>query len=131
MKRGPLKPGRFKNRGTSIKRNARLIGSTAPKKRGGRRFPGRSVPAYLAWIRKQKCVASILDPNGCSGRIEADHTITLGAGGHDRQAWPACNRHHRIRHTVGIETFARDYVGRAPEIVVAELNARYDERKVA
>lgn len=71
-------------------------------------------PAYLKWVRGCECAVT-----GCCNRpIEAAH-VRKGlppheAGGvsmkpHDKWALPLCDSHHRIQHSVGEDTFQRQY----------------------
>lgn len=70
-------------------------------------------PPHLSWLRKRNCCVQDGDfgPGaiGCSGKMEAHHVKTRGAGGGDDSGVPLCVRHHGQYHTVGHDTFERMY----------------------
>ena len=67
--------------------------------------PRRTDAAYLAWLRRQPCVACWAGLEDGGGPIEASHPkfglggrrreFGLGETSHDRLALPLCRRHHR------------------------------------
>lgn len=62
--------------------------------------------AHLQWIRGHMC--AVAGPE-CQGRIEAHHEHSRGAGGADDSAVPLCAFHHRQRHDMGRDTFAKHH----------------------
>ena len=81
---------------------------------GIQRAPERRFPTHRAWVRGFQCVA--FKTGECEGPIEAAH-LRLGvpyedAGAtaekpHDRWCYPACQKHHRLSHSVGEATFQK------------------------
>lgn len=62
---------------------------------------------YLEWILTQPC---IVDNCECLGDIIYHHTVTVGAGGSDKEAVPLCKRHHIPGvHSMGKKTFQEKY----------------------
>ncbi len=45
----------------------------------------------------------------CSGKMEAHHVVSRGAGGGDEQVVPLCAGAHYDGHLRGWETFAKDF----------------------
>jgi len=43
--------------------------------------------------------------------FDLDHIKTRGAGGsdHPTNLWPLCRKHHTMRHSMGLVTFARKF----------------------
>jgi len=69
-------------------------------------------PGHTKWVRGHECLiapkyAAAL--HQCSGRIEAHHVKTRGAGGGDEQVVPLCSSAHQVLHAVGHETFQRTH----------------------
>jgi hypothetical protein len=66
-------------------------------------------PAYLAWIREQRCVLCNTDQNIEAAHLRVGsipHNKTYGAmqmKSSDRWALPLCARHHRMQHAAGNE----------------------------
>ena len=76
-----------------------------PKRRkrqrlGLRESPQIKCPSHLKWVRGHECcvasrgIFALATGPGCSGRIEAHHVKTRGAGGGDEQVVPLCSYHH-------------------------------------
>jgi len=61
---------------------------------------------HLAKIRKQPC---LVRNEECFGNVVAHHTISVGAGGSDKDTAPLCIRHHSEVHTIGKLTFQKKY----------------------
>jgi len=64
---------------------------------------------HLKWVRGHICLVEGVNGHTCSGRIEAHHVISRGAGGGDEQVVPLCSGAHDDGHLRGWDTFARDY----------------------
>lgn len=70
--------------------------------RMGLRAPARVLcPGHLKWVRGHACACSWHFRFACSGRIEAHHQRTRGAGGGDEQAVPLCAFHHALLDSPG------------------------------
>lgn len=72
-----------------------------PRKQNAPRPAWKVEKAFLQWLRGRPCAFEHL--GGCEGGMEAAHTPDPGSKGigtkaADRNAVPACNRHHRL-HT--------------------------------
>ena len=96
MKRTALAPGGrlpAVNRERAAKRNAENFGTRA--------VAVRAMPCLCSRPRHLG--------SGCSGRIEAAHVRSRGAGGNRRHLIPLCLAHHREQHDHGIKTFADKY----------------------
>lgn len=104
MKRSPLRRSNPRRR---RKAHARDFGKRAPV------------------IRSMQCLAAA--DGRCSGRIEAAHARSRGAGGDRRSLIPLCTGHHREQHDHGVKTFeARhdlDLLAEADRLA-ADLDAR-------
>jgi hypothetical protein len=91
-----------------------------PKREGPPRKGRERDEKYLAWIRKLPClldhrpawfgVSGGMAAHLCTGKVEAHHVKTRGAGGSDRQAVPICALAHRQFHDWGRATFAKRYI---------------------
>lgn len=73
-------------------------------------------PSHMKWVRGHECCISnhpwsdnLRCAHGCSGRIEAHHSTTRGAGGGDETVVPLCSAAHQEGHTIGWTTFERRY----------------------
>lgn len=69
---------------------------------------------HLAFVRGFVCAASVKDPEGCGGKIEAAHTRTGTDGGtslkpSDCWALPLCSKHHAEQHRIGERSFETKY----------------------
>ena len=123
MKRTPLKRGKPLKASKGLKRATKPLKRNAPlKAKGGRRFKKNADPAYLAWIRTQPCAAWTMARLGgplcpirfqfryCTGRVEAAHVKSRGAGGGDfGNVLPICAGEHARQHNIGIASWAASY----------------------
>jgi len=97
----------------SKKKPTALRPNRGRKRTNSRRGPERD-PAYLAWIRQQRCTVALNSAVGdffCSNAIEAAHTGERGLQqkASDHAAIPLCAGHHRLRpdshHRIGKKFF--------------------------
>jgi hypothetical protein len=73
-------------------------------------------PGYLAWIRRQPCVA-------CGAASQAHHTTSKGAGGSDYRSVALCYRHHQRLHRMGRQRFQAEYGVDLNEEIIRLLEA--------
>lgn len=110
--RKPLKRGAPPQRKKTLSKSGkRLVRKALARGRGKPRFKNGKDPVYLQWIRGMRCEVGLRD-KPCSGRVEAAHLISRGAGGADYgNVLPLCTRHHQRQHAMGIQSFAAYYFG--------------------
>ena len=93
-----------------MKQSGWIKRKTPLRSRGRSRFPKRRDPGYLARIRGMPCTILTHSTGTCSGITEPAHVRIRGAGGDDvGNVIPLCQRHHRIQHDAGIQTFQLMY----------------------
>ena len=74
---------------------------------------------FVEFTQRQPCSVG-----GCTfGPIECAHNPSRGAGGTWEDISPLCSFHHRMQHTVGVETFQRKLY-----VDLRETNAAHAER---
>ena len=76
--------------------------------------PQREYPKHKRWVRGFCCAVFEASRGACSGKIEAHHLRTAANSGksikpHDANCVPLCALHHAEYHTMGRDSFARQY----------------------
>lgn len=94
--------------------------------------------AYLAWLRRQPCVARHM--GGCDGPTEAAHIRTpspergkpltgMGVKPSDRFATPLCRAHHAAQHARGNELAWWRSINRDPFATAEGLFAKFTQSR--
>jgi hypothetical protein len=82
--------------------------------------------AHLQFVRGFECVGKAKEPDKCTGKIQAHHVISRGAGGGDDETVPMCVYHHeRVHkgrasfealHGINMKAIAEDLAKRSPAV---------------